>query len=341
MSRDLTATPPRATDYFLCGWRVRSAVPLPEVAPWTGDDRTPDVTVRFGSVPDLTDIVGKPGVVQVGRDGACRIEPEGIGRFLILGGREVTVEADGPIDTPEIRAWLLGPVMGILCHQRGLFPLHAACIRIGDGAIAFAGRAGAGKSTLAAALVRRGHALIADDVCVIDPAAPSGPRVLPSFPRLKLREDALQALGISDAGLVRSGSGKRKFDFLAAGSFDPAPVRLRAIYVLGRAGPGQPRHIRCEAGAPAVVTLSNEIYRRPIGFHLGRKTALLAEALCVAAAVPVCRLPVGHDLRRIDATAARVEAHVASLGPDPHMPRFMMPRPAFLPPMSPPGEPSS
>ena len=34
-----------SADYVLCGWRVRSALPLPEVAPWRGDDRPPDVTI--------------------------------------------------------------------------------------------------------------------------------------------------------------------------------------------------------------------------------------------------------------------------------------------------------
>jgi hypothetical protein len=36
-----------ATDYFLCGLRVRAAVPLPDLLPWTGDDRMPDVTICF------------------------------------------------------------------------------------------------------------------------------------------------------------------------------------------------------------------------------------------------------------------------------------------------------
>src|SRR6266849_6115858 len=84
-----TAAPSGTTDYILCGWRVRSVVPLPEAMPWTGDDRSPDVTIRFGPVPVLLDPLGKGGPAQVGPDGACRFEFEGIGRFLVLAGREV------------------------------------------------------------------------------------------------------------------------------------------------------------------------------------------------------------------------------------------------------------
>jgi HPr Serine kinase C-terminal domain len=279
---------------------------------WSGDDRAPDVTVRFGSVPEVLEPAWKRGPVQIGRDGACHLEPDGIGRFHLVAGRAVIVEACHPHDMLGLRSWLLGPVLGTLCHQRGQFPLHAACIRIGGGAVALTGRAGTGKSTLAAALIRYGHSLVADDVCVLESTA-RGPHVLPSIPRLKLCEDALLALGIPAAGMPRARSGKRKFDFRAVRNFNPEPVRLRAIYVLDRADTGQPQNIRTEAGATAVVTLSNEIYRREIGFHLGRKTALLSEALRIGAAVPVCRLSVGPHLGQPDASAERIAEHFASL----------------------------
>src|SRR5207237_7475894 len=117
-------------------------------------------------MPTLLEPVWKSAPVQMGRDGACRLEFEYIGHFHVAGGCDVIVEPRGPLDTPEFRATLLGPVLGTLCHQHGRFPLHAACIRIGDRAIALSGHTGVGKSTLAAALVRRGHPLVADDVCV-------------------------------------------------------------------------------------------------------------------------------------------------------------------------------
>src|SRR5712692_8123118 len=121
-------------DYVLCGWRVRSAVPLPDAMRWTGDDRPPDVTIRVGSAPALLDpVLHGTGPVQVGRDGLCRLGIDHVACFLVRNGREVVVEPRGDIGTPEFRSWLLGAVLGMLCHQRRLFPLHAACIRIGEG----------------------------------------------------------------------------------------------------------------------------------------------------------------------------------------------------------------
>jgi hypothetical protein len=163
-------------------------------------------------------------------------------------------------------------------------------------------------------LVRRGHGLIADDICVIEPAEPKGPRVLPSFPRLKLSQDVLRALDVSTNGMARTSVGKRRYFFCPPKSFDPSPVGLRGIYFLdGSTVLGQ-QDIRSESGASAVTILSREIYRRQIGFHLGRKVALLADALRIAAAVPVFCLPVRAELSQLDAIAARIEAHFSLLG---------------------------
>jgi hypothetical protein len=305
--------PSAVNDYVLCGWRVRSAVPLPEAMPWIGDGRSPDVRIRFGAAPALVDpVLHGSGPVQVGADGVCRFGIKQVASFLVVGGSEVIVEPHGPLDAPEFRAWLLGPVLGMLCHQRGLFPLHAACLRLGTGAVALTGRTGTGKSTLAAALVRRGHALLADDISVIDPTAHDGPRVLPSFPRLKLWDDVLQSLNVPLDGMPRANSGKRKFHFYQAGSFDPSDVRLRAIYVLNRPTASEGHDIRPISGPDTAAMLSREIYRRPIGFALGRKVALLTETLRIAAAVPIFRLPLRHDLSSLDAAAARVETHFSA-----------------------------
>src|SRR5439155_24970677 len=125
----------------------------------------------------------------------------------------------------------------------------------------------------------------------------------------KLWGDALQALDIEIDGMPRARSGKRKFHFCQPARFESSPTRLQAIYLLERSAGPQHDDIRRVGGAEAARLLSNEIYRRPIGYHLGRKVALLSDALRVAAVTPVFRLPVRSDLSRLDAAAARVENH--------------------------------
>jgi hypothetical protein len=52
-------------------------------------------------------------------------------------------------------------------------------------------------------LARRGHRIVADDICVVDPAAPRWHRVLPVAPWLKLWDTTLEAMGESSRGLAR------------------------------------------------------------------------------------------------------------------------------------------
>jgi HPr Serine kinase C-terminal domain len=301
-------------DHVLCGWRVRSELPLPEVMIWAGDDRPPDVIVRLGATPPLNDAASQGrGPVEVGRDGRCRLDIKDVGSFLAIAGREVVVEPRVSLDSPDLRNWLLGVVLGMLCHQRGLFPLHASCVRIGGAAVAFAGRTGAGKSTLAAALASRGHGLIADDVCAVELVSDGPPQVRPSFPRLRLWDDAMSALDFPAEGAPRGIMGKQKFHYCQPGRFDPSPARLSGVYFLERIVDDRQPVIRRLNGLHAAATLSNEIYRRWIGFRLGRESELLAEALRIVSGVPIFHCPIRSDLTQIEAEAARVDAHVSSL----------------------------
>jgi hypothetical protein len=68
----------------------------------------------------------------------------------------------------EATPYLVGPVLGILLRHRGVVCLHASAVAIHDRAVAFVGPPGAGKSTTAAALGRRGHRVLADDITVIE-----------------------------------------------------------------------------------------------------------------------------------------------------------------------------
>lgn len=70
---------------------------------------------------------------------------------------------------PAVAAWywqrlLVGQILPLVSALRGLQVLHASATAIGDRAIAFSGPPGAGKSTLALELARRGHEVVAEDV---------------------------------------------------------------------------------------------------------------------------------------------------------------------------------
>ena len=82
-------------------------------------------------------------------------------------GRSVTVGRTSDVLLEEATELLIGPVFSCVASQRGLTCVHAAVVRVGNHTIALAGQSGAGKSTTALALIRRGGTLVSDDVAIL------------------------------------------------------------------------------------------------------------------------------------------------------------------------------
>ena len=295
------------SDRTLCTWRVRTALPLPEALPWQGPDRAVDIEIRRGSLGSAGATPSRR--VEMLPEGQILYDAGPHARFLVTAER-VVVDSQLPAEAPEWRIFLLGPILGLLCYLRGALPLHASAIRIGSDAVAIAGAAGAGKSTLAAALLRRGHRLVTDDICPVL-GAEKLPLVLPTFPTLKLGAASLDALAIDSAGLPRIGFGEGKFLLARPGDFHPAPVPLRRVYLLEEAfGIGGER-IRDVRGTEIFERLGSEIYRSEIGRILYSKPALFKKLAEVVSGLEVRRLRRSAGLAQLDEMAALLESDVA------------------------------
>jgi hypothetical protein len=102
-----------------------------------------------------------------------------------------------PIGTAT--ALLLGPVLASVLRQMGTACLHASVADVGSRAIVFLGEKGAGKSTLAAALASRGHAVMSDDIAAITGSPEAGWVVVPGYPQIRLTADTSTALRTAGA----------------------------------------------------------------------------------------------------------------------------------------------
>ncbi len=109
-------------------------------------------------------------------------------------------------DERQIAApFLLGPILGFVLRLRGYVVMHGSAIEVNGRAIIISGPSGAGKSTTAAYFVRRGHNILADDLAVFAATKPehqhnvkdstaTSYRVLPGYPRLRLRPASIAAV---------------------------------------------------------------------------------------------------------------------------------------------------
>ncbi|MBN2752095.1 MAG: hypothetical protein JXQ84_05240 [Rhodospirillaceae bacterium] len=297
-------------DYSLCGWRVHSTLSLPELLPWVGPCDA-DVDVAFADEAIDADLVAaaRGRYLYVTDDGAVLLQLPGRFRILTRGGVRVSVDADPLGAASGWRPFVLGAGLYHLCHQRNLFPLHAACLRIGERVVAIAGHSGMGKSTLAAVLNRRGHGLLSDDTVVLDVNSADGVTLLPSFPRLRLWQDVVKALDLTACPAIPVREGLAKYALEIGGGFDPAPMRLDAVILLEE-GDGPVLHD--VAPTAAVPLLQAYVHRPRLIELLGRQAAVFAQSAAIAGRVRVLRLerPLRFDV--LEAVAALIESAFSS-----------------------------
>ena len=133
-----------------------------------------------------------------------------------------------------IQLCLSGVVMGVLLTQRGKLVLHASSVQMNGSAVAFLGDSGWGKSSIAAALVSRGHKLISDDVtCVNIETEPVS--LYPGVPQLKISPEVATVLGIDRRSLHQLCAGEEKLGLRVPSTVSAEPIFLRRIYVLAQA----------------------------------------------------------------------------------------------------------
>jgi hypothetical protein len=246
------------TAYGLC---IHSFLPLPELVAGNGNA---DVFFKPGRVEETNlQPLDESRSFKATADEACYFF-EGVGKFLVRGGREVVVDLNSGVDERAVRLCLLGPIVALLLHQQGRLVLHASAVALGDNAIAFLGGQGWGKSTLAAAFHVRGHRVLADDVTAIQTDS-AVPIALPGFPQIKLWPNSIVALGTVPETLPAVHPDVNKRAFSVAGGFAQMPLPLKGIYVLAA---GSAVQIESLSPREAMLELIGHSYARRFGKEL-------------------------------------------------------------------------
>ncbi len=228
--------------YNIYGLRVRSDLRLPVAS--VPDDGHVDLIVRHrGTIPRL--VAPPPPVMmsdwrQVEQGWLLRYHNR-TGEMLEFAfnpeASRLEIRCTMPEMTDDITALLVGAGLATALHLRGVPVLHAAAVVVDGEAILMAGAAGAGKSTLTAALVGRGMPLLAEDLAVLA-FGTNAIAVQAGYPRLRLCPDATLVAGKVAPNLPRVFGAfipddKRWLDATALpGGFRATPAPLGGIYLL-------------------------------------------------------------------------------------------------------------
>ncbi|MEH6776165.1 MAG: serine kinase [Cereibacter changlensis] len=292
--------------YSLYGLTVHSDVPLPELPPAMGE-ASADLLILRRPLPEGPH----------GRFSPARVDLfwDTVGRFRVEPGL-VTVDPAAGVSDDLVAFPLLGPVLALALHQRGLFAFHASAVSVnGRGAVMMADK-GVGKSTTATALISAGHGLLADDIVAL--TGDSQPILLPGFAQVKLSDASLARLKVPGAQTrpqVHDAIDKHRV--LLPAHVAAKAVPLGRIYALERGSAGQGPAVLPVQPAEALPLVLRFAYAARFGRDLLNGAAAarhFRQAATLAATGTVRRLVMPEGLDRLDAAVAMIEAGLASGG---------------------------
>lgn len=296
--------------YDTYGFTVRSEIPLPELRSSAGE--AADATICCECISWSPTVVAADGTSFRLAATEAYLYWQDVGTFLVRNGNEIIVDPLPGVEDRIIRLPLLGTVLAVLLHQRGHLVLHASAVVVGEKVAVFLGAKGQGKSTLAAALYARSHALLTDDLVALSAETAERWMILPGFPQFKLWPDAASSLGDDPALLPTLAAGFAKRARHANEQFAPRPVPLGQIFVLG-VGPA-PRLQQLQPQQALLELIANS-YMARFGRELLQGPAAAAHlSLCaeLVRRIPISLLERPRSLALLSETAGLVEAQMGS-----------------------------
>lgn len=196
-----------------------------------------------------------------------------------------------------------------LSHQGNLV-FHASAVQIAEGAVAFLGESGKGKSTLAASFASNGFPFLTDDGLLVRPSSEGGWRATPSQPSIRLWEDSQHALVGADAPAAPALEFTSKGRFLSSDVLvhRDQPCRLKCIYVLGDGSATEPT-IETLTPSNALIELVKHSFlldideRAMLASHFDELATLVEQVPCV-------RFDYPRAFDRLGQVRACVAAHL-------------------------------
>ncbi|SFV08892.1 HPr Serine kinase C-terminal domain-containing protein [Methylobacterium sp. 174MFSha1.1] len=299
--------------YRLYGLTIISERPLPLLRPEPDEDRPVDVTIRFGVVrtPDLP-VLGESRGLTVYQDGSG-LWLSGTGaRFLIADGSSILADVPADMSGAGMHTCLMGPAMAWLLHLRDRPPLHACVIAIGVRAVALVGNSGVGKSTLARALLARGHGLVTDDQAVIE----TNPALVhPGYPAIKLWADSARLHGDETPETLRVLPDVDKFHRPFPDQFRETPLPLVLTVILRRAPALTAPDVVRTTPMQAAALLQHFLYRAKEGRLLNRGRAGFDWTIALSREMPVIVLRRPDNLDMLNCLCDEVEGLVDTAMP--------------------------
>lgn len=236
-----------------------------------------------------------------------------VGRFVVTKSGDVTLARGFKVADNLVRLPLVGCVMAIAALVRGRFLLHANAINVGGKGVLLMGSKGQGKSTLTAALLGRGHTLLADDAVALSIGA-DGAEVHRGCLQMKMWPDSIDHIWASQSAAkhrpIHLHCNKRVVDAMGYASVvDRVP--LARIYLLSEGSTMKMRKGPASESWPLLVAQSYAALFGSNFFDADSKADHFVKCTRLAQSVGVTRLQRPKRFDEIGAVTSLIESDVA------------------------------
>lgn len=293
--------------YRLGGLVIKSARKLCHAQPITATDQVLDVNLSILESPpgpnDDWDILAD---WICGNRDQLLIGIPGVARFLVSHGRSIATYPLPGVAWEVVELYLLGTAMGVIYHQRGIHPLHAACVARDDAAIALAGDSGEGKTTLAYAMTRRGYELLTDDVVPLT-REQNGYVAHREKPVFKISQATAAHFSLPVEGLAAINNLDSKY-YLPAGDTQTNDCPLKVLVVLESDADCQAPELEKVPRLQTIACIRSHTYRSLLVPLLWGEEAFLKQSMQLAATIDVWRLTRPRSLQYLEATADAIDS---------------------------------
>ncbi len=282
--------------YTVYGLNIASEIHCPELPTASGQT---EVTIRRGSLEHIKLPKENRWRNQVLNDDQMLVNIKDTARYLVSGGREIIVDKNPDAAEESVRLFLLGSAFGAILHQRGFLAIHGNGIVVNGECVVFAGHAGKGKSTLAAAFARRGFQILSDDVCAIKTSNGEKALAYPGFPHVKLWADAADSLDVDWRNLRQVHIDEKKYVLPMDSEYFDTPLSLSKIYVL-HFHPHEEFRIQELYTIDKITALKNHTYRAGMVKKMEKSEDHFERCAQVADTTTVARIFRPKDLLLLD-----------------------------------------
>lgn len=238
-------------------------------------------------------------------------------RFLLNQDSTLLWGEPGPdLGTKDFCVYLLGPVMGFVLRQKGRVALHASAVAMHERAVVLCGEAGAGKSTIAAALAMRGWPVLCEDVCALAEVEDET-HVLPGYPRVCLWPDSVNMLfSTPDALPLIVGGWEKRYLPLdgvqASFAADGLPLSVVCLLAGGRSDEPQAPYLEPVSQSEAVLQLVRNTYMNWL-LDRDQRAAEFDVLARLVSEVPCFRVTTSSNRTRLSDLTNLLESHAGNL----------------------------